>query len=154
MSGISDLEEAIQAQQEQQAEQQKKIDEQERIALELANTQIEKNLATASERKSRERSNLGLEISRISEAEENRADAALARAKTITEIASLEDDRIIKVMEFVTMLERQEIEDRQNLQIQLEGKAQAITDSVESKQEPLTSQQDAVSNVPLQGDQS
>jgi hypothetical protein len=134
MAGISDLQQAIEQQQEQQAEQQKKIDEQERIGLELANSTIEKNLANASERKSRERSNLGLEISRIADAEENRADAALARAKTITEIASLEDERIMKVLEFVNMLERQEIEDREAMQAQLEVKAQAITESIEPSQ--------------------
>ena len=133
MAGISDLEEAIQAQQEQQAEQQKKVDEQERLGMELGNSQVQANLATASERKSRERSNLGLEIERISEAEQNRSQAALDRARTITEIATLEDDRILKVLNFVNMLERQEIEDRKNLQTELEGKAENITKSIEEK---------------------
>lgn len=132
MSGMSDLEEAIQQQEEQQAEQQAKIDEQERMALELANASVEAKLATASERKSRERSNLGLEIERISEAEQNRSQAALDRARTITEIATLEDDRILKVLNFVNMLEQQEINDREKLQGELEVKAKNITQSIES----------------------
>lgn len=111
MSGMSDLEEAINAQQQQQAEQQKKIDEQERLAMELGNAQKEQSLALAQERRARVLADVGLSVSRASQAEENRADAALARAKTITEIASLEDDRILKVLEFVNMLEAQERQD-------------------------------------------
>jgi len=48
---------------------------------------------------------ISLAQERASEAEENRAQAALARAKTITEIAQMQDDRILQVLEFVNMLE-------------------------------------------------
>lgn len=121
-------------------EQQAKIAEQEAIALELANSQKVAHMAMASERKSRERSNLGLEISRISEAEENRSAAALNRAKTITEIAAMEDDRIMKVIGFVQQLEQSEIDDRNQIAENLEAKAQGITASIEQAEPSLTSQ--------------
>ena len=131
MSGISDLEEAIQAQQEQQAEQQKKIDAQEQMALELANSQKEANLALAQVRRGREVGELGLMEYRASEAQQNIAEAALTRAKTITEIASMEDDRIIKVMAFVNELEQHE----RDMQNEISNKTQAISNQINSETE-------------------
>lgn len=115
MSGLSDLEEAIKAQEEQMAQQQAKVDAQEQLALELGNAQKEQMLSLAQERRARVVADISLASERASEAEENRAQAALARAKTITEIASLRDDRILKVLEFVNMLEQQESVDRENI---------------------------------------
>jgi hypothetical protein len=131
MSGISDLEEAIQAQQEQQAEQQKKVDAQEQMALELANSQKEANLALAQVRRGREVGELGLMEYRASEAQQNIAEAALTRAKTITEIASMEDDRIIKVMAFVNELEQHE----RDMQNEISNKTQAISNQINSETE-------------------
>lgn len=113
MSGLSDLEKAIEKQDEQRAEQQKKVDEQEMMILKLEASKIESNLGLAAERKSRIQSDLALATERISESEENRAQAALARAKTITEIATMNEDRILKVLGFVQMLEDQETADRE-----------------------------------------
>lgn len=115
IAGATELRDAIDEQQQQQAEQQEKINEQERVAMELANAQTEQSLALAQERRARVVSDLSLSHERASEAEENRAQAALARAKTITEIAELEDDRILKVLEFVNMLELQEKVDREEV---------------------------------------
>jgi hypothetical protein len=131
MSGMSDLEEAIQAQQEQQAEQQKKVDAQEQMALELANSQKEANLALAQVRRGREVGELGLMEYRASEAQQNIAEAALTRAKTITEIASMEDDRIIKVMAFVNELEQHE----RDMQNEISNKTQAISNQINSETE-------------------
>ena len=112
MAGLSDLEEAIESQEEQKQLQQHKIDAQEQLAMELGNAQKEQALALAQERRARVVADISLSSERASEAEENRAQAALARAKTITEIAQLEDDRIIKVLNFVNQLEQQETQDR------------------------------------------
>lgn len=112
MTGLSDLQEAIEAQDKMVAEQQAKKDELENISIELANAQKEQALALAQERRARVVADLSLAQERASEAEENRAQAALARAKTITEIAQMQDDRIIQVLEFVNQLERQEAADR------------------------------------------
>jgi hypothetical protein len=137
MSGLSDLQEAIKAQEQNMAQQQAKIDEQERLALELANAQKEQMLSLAQERRARVIANVSLASERASEAEENRAQAALARAKTITEIAALRDDRIIKVLEFVNMLEQQEAGDRENIDQKIHAQSDQINTETQGSAENM-----------------
>src|SRR5690606_21129744 len=108
MSGLSDLEKAMEAQDQQIAEQTAKMQEQEKLALELGNAQKEQMLALAQERRARVVADLALGKERASEAEQNRAEAALDRAKKITEIAQMNEDRLMKGSEFVNALESQE----------------------------------------------
>jgi len=151
MSGLTDLQEAIEQQEEQRANQQNKIDEQEQTALRLANSQAEANLAMSAERRARVVSDLALSTERISESEENRADAALTRAKTITEIASMNEDRILKVISFVQMLEDQETADREAIGQKVMSQAQDIETS--QILQPLQSQQAPLENNTMdQGD--
>jgi hypothetical protein len=126
MAGLSDLQQAIAEQQKQQAQQQQKIDEQERLGLELINSQKEANLAMSEARKARTLGEVALSEYRLAEAEENRALATLNKAKTITEIASLRDDRILKVLEFVHQLERDEAMDAQASSENVLQKAQSL----------------------------
>lgn len=114
--GKSKLEEALQAQQQQQMAQQKKLDEYEQIQKEQAIAKTEQDLALAQERRGRMVADLGLYRERISEASENRAQAALARAKTVTELEKLDDDRIREVYDFVQLLEAQEKQSQQEMQ--------------------------------------
>lgn len=153
MAGLSDLEEAIKIQDQQKAEQQKKIDEAERMALELSNSQKEQNVALAQERRARVVADLSLASERASEAEENRAQAALARAKTITEIAAMKDERILRVLEFVNMLEQQEAQDRQNIDQDIHQKADLInteTQGSAENQQVQASQQQMAQQMPDQ----
>lgn len=115
MAGLSNLEEAIAAQEEKKAEQQAKIDAQEQMNLHLQASEIESKTGLAQERRARVISDVALSNERASEAEENRAQAALARAKTITEIASMKTDKILRVLQFVEQLEKQERQDRDNI---------------------------------------
>ncbi len=131
MAGLSDLEKAIQAREEQAAQQQAKIDEQERMALELANANKEQMLALAQERRARVVADLALSKERASEAEENRASAALERAKTITEIASMRTDQLLKVVEFVNALEMQEQQDREGVNASINEAANQINSETE-----------------------
>ncbi len=140
MAGLSDLEESIKAQEESMAKQQAKVDEQERMALELANAQKEQMLALAQERRARVVADLSLSQERASEAEENRAQAALARAKTITEIAAMKDDRIIKVLEFVNRLEQAESQDRQNIDQTIHAQADQINTETQGSAENMQAQ--------------
>ncbi|SRR3990167_6393261 len=140
MAGLSDLEESIKAQEEGLAKQQAKIDEQERMALELANAQKEQMLALAQERRARVVADLSLSAERASEAEENRAQAALARAKTITEIAQMNDQRILQVLEFVNVLERQEAEDRQSIDQNIHAQADQINTETQGSAENMQQQ--------------
>ena len=100
--------ENVQRQQKIAEEQQQKIAEQEALQMELANARKEQDLALAQERRARVVSDLALAKERDSEAAANAADAALSRAKTITEIAKMQDDRILQVLEFVNKLEQEE----------------------------------------------
>lgn len=141
MAGMSDLEEDIQKQQEQQAEQQQKIDEQERLAMEIGNAQKEQALALAQERRARVISDISLAAERSSEAQENMAQAGLARAKTITEIASMEDDRILKVLDFVNMLEQQEMQARDDIRGSIEAEANQLNVDTQGSMENQQMQQ-------------
>ena len=126
LSGLSDLEQAIEQQQEQEQAQQQKINEQEELAMRLGNAKVEADLSMSAERRARIQSDLALATERISESEENRALAALNRAKTITEIAQMKDDRILRVLEFVNMLEQQEIVDREQIGVKVSSQASQI----------------------------
>lgn len=140
MTGASDLRDDIEAQEQAKAEQQAKINEQERMALELANSQKEENIALAQERRARVLSDVALATERQSEAAENRAQAALARAKTITEIASMQDERILRVLQFVEQLEQQE-QAVQNAIVQSDlAKADMLNEETEGSAEHMEQQ--------------
>ena len=140
MAGLSDLEDAIAKQDEEKAQQQQKVDAQERMALELGNAQKEQMLALAQERRARVVADLSLSEERSSDAAENRAQAALARAKTITEIATMENEKILRVLEFVNMLEQQEVQDRESIDQGIHQKADAINTETQGSSENMQQQ--------------
>lgn len=137
MSGLSDLEEAMAARDEMQLEQQKKINEKEVMALELANAHKEEMIAMAQSRRADVISKNALAEERVSEASENRAQAALARAKTIVEISSMQEDRILKVLAFVNSLEMQEREDQENVSQKVFEKADALNTETQGSAENI-----------------
>ena len=130
MSGLSDLEKAIEEQEKGRAEQQKKVDEQEQMVLKLEAAKIEEGLALAAERRARVQADLSLSVERSSEAEENRAQAALARAKTITEIASMRQDQLFRVYEFLQLLEEQETADREAVANKVSMQSQQVENTL------------------------
>jgi len=141
IAGLSDLEEAIAQQEEQKAAQQQKIDALEQQQLELGNAQKEQMLALAQERRARVVADISLASERASEAEENRAQAALARAKTITEIGSMENEKILRVLEFVNQMERDEAEDRMNIDKQIHAQSDAINTETQGSAENIQATQ-------------
>jgi hypothetical protein len=134
MAGLSDLEEAIAKQDEQKDQQQKKVDEQERMALELANSQKIANLSLSKEREARMIADIGLAEERHSEAASNRADAVLARSKAIVELSSLQEDRIMKVLSFLDTLHDQEAIQQEIISQKTQAVAQSIDQSDEFRQ--------------------
>lgn len=126
MAGLSDLEAAIEQQQASQQQVQQLAMQTQQAELEVLNATKEEKQALASERRGRTQSDLALATERISESEQNRAQAALDRAKTITEIAKMHDDRIMQVLEFVNMLEMQETADREAISDKVSGQAKEI----------------------------
>lgn len=144
MTGLSDLQKAIETQKEQQAEQKKKMETAEDLQLEILNATKEEKLGLAQERRSRVISNLSLKDERESEAQQNIAQAALDRAKAITEIAKMREDRIMQVLEFVNRLEQQEAQGREIQKAQVEEQSNRInsdtTGSRENKEQQVLDQ--------------
>jgi hypothetical protein len=134
MAGKSDLEEAIQKQQQAAQQQQQKVSEQEQMALKLANSQVEANLAMGEARRARTLGEVALSEYRLAEAEEQKSLAVLNKAKTITEIASLNDERVLKVAEFVNMLVQQEKEQADQELAKTEATANAVGEKTQSNQ--------------------
>ena len=137
VAGISQLKEAVEAQAKQRSEQQQELG-QKQIAV-LDATAAEK-YGLAGERKSRERSNIGLADERESEAIQNQAQATLDRARTITEISQLGDDRILKVLQFVNTLEQQEEAKRQQQKAEIEAQASDLEASAEGNKQEVNQQ--------------
>ncbi len=129
-----------QATQAQMMMQQKQM---EAVDAQIANTKassIEK-LAGATERRSRTQSDLALATERISESEQNRAQAALDRAKTMVEVSQLSDERIYKVWDFVNMLEKQEIIDREAIAEKVWNQSQNLANKVQQDVQTESSMQ-------------
>jgi len=148
MSGIDELKDAIEQQAQQAQQQQQKVSEQEVLTMELMNAEKEEKIALAQERRARVVSDLSLAQERASEAEENRADAALTRAKTISELDGIDLDKILKILQFVNMMERQEVEDRENIKEDIYNKADNLNVDTEGSAE-----QKQVSNFILNNEQ-
>ncbi len=132
MSGLSDLEEAMEAQDEMIAK--KSAQEQELIAkqMELLEATKQEKLGLAKEREARVQSNLALKDERESEAQQNIAQAALDRAKAITEIYQMNEDRVLRVLDFVNQLEQQEAAGREAQKMQVSAQAEQIDQEIES----------------------
>lgn len=133
MAGLSDLEEAIAKQGEQQKQAQQMAMQAQQLEMEVLSATKEEKQALASERRGRTQSDLALATERISESEQNRAQAALDRAKTITEIAKMHDDRILEVLQFVNMLEMQETADREAISEKVQSQSREIQNTPASQ---------------------
>lgn len=100
--------EAVQ-QQEEAARKQQEIDVQQRQILnELSQSKIISDLSLAAERQGRMAADIGLARERISEMQQNQAQAGLDRAKTIKELEMLETDKLAALLAVLKSLEEQE----------------------------------------------
>lgn len=116
IAGKTELMEAIEAQQKQGEEEAAKVAELEQMQKELINAQTEQSLALAQERRGRVIADVGLAKERAAEAEGNRAQAALDRAKTMVEIQKLSQEQLMQTLAFVNQLqaeENQELEEKE-----------------------------------------
>lgn len=131
MAGLSDLEKAIEGQDEMLAEQKALAQEIDKRKLDLLIATKEEKEGLAFERKTRGIGNLALKDERESEAQQNIAQAALDRAKAITEIAQMNESRIMQVMKFVNQLEQQEAAGREAQKMQVSAQAHNINAEIE-----------------------
>jgi len=150
MSGLSDLEEAMQNQDKMLAERAAQQKELEQIQMQVLAATKEEKLGLAQERRSRVISNLALKDERESEAQQNIAQAALDRAKAITEIAQMNEGRILKVLAFVNQLEQQEAIGREAQKAQVSAQADSINAETQGTDEYLTQ----LENQQMQQDQN
>ena len=96
----------MEQQQAQQAQQQQEIQQAVlQTQSQAAQAKAISDIALSKERFTRAVANMGLEDERASAAVENRADAALARSKAIKELESLDDDRLVKYLQIVRLME-------------------------------------------------
>ncbi len=140
MAGLSDLEEAIEAQDKMMAEVSAIEKQKVQIEIEKLNSEKEANLGLAQERRSRVISNLSLKDERESEAQQNIAQAALDRARAITEIAKLNEDRIIQVLNLVNEMEQQEAMGREAQKQQVGIQADQINTETQGSAENMQQQ--------------
>jgi len=140
MSGLSDLEEAMQKQDEMLSQKQSQEQEFQKVQMESMIAKKESDLGLAQERRSRVISNLSLKDERESEAQQNIAQAALDRARAITEIAKLKEDRILQVLEFVNEIEQQEAAGREAQKTQVGAQADAINAETQLTDEYMQNQ--------------
>ena len=135
MAGLSDLEEAIAKQDQMLAQKAALAEEVEMKKMDLLVATKEEKEGLAFERQTRGIGNLALKDERESEAQQNIAQAALDRAKAITEIAQMNESRILKVLDFVNRLEQQEAQGREAQKLQVSAQAKDINSEIEGSDE-------------------
>jgi hypothetical protein len=140
MAGLSDLEEAIKKQDEMLAQKSALVGQVEKAKMDVLLATKEEKLGLAQERRSRVISNLALKDERESESQQNIAQAALDRAKAITEIAQMNEGRIMKVLAFVNQLEQQEATGREAQKAQVSAQADAINSETQGTDQALQEQ--------------
>ncbi len=92
--------------QQQQAQEAKALQERVMISQEeMAKAKAISDIALSKERFTRAVANMGLHEERNSESIQNRSQASLDRAKTMKELESMDDNRIIKFMQIVRMMD-------------------------------------------------
>lgn len=106
----------MEQQQAQQAQEQKKIQDQVlQTQSQAAQAKAISDIALSKERFTRAVANMGLQEERNSEAIQNRAQAALDRVKAMKELESMDDDRLLKYMSIVGMMEQMnKVEEQKN----------------------------------------
>jgi hypothetical protein len=152
MAGLSDLESAIEKQDQMLAAQAAQNQELQKMQMAVLDATKEEKLGLAKERESRVQSNLSLKDERESEAQQNIAQAALDRARAITEIAQLNEDRILKVLQFVSSLEQQEAAGREAQKMQVDAQAGRINADIDrsnqaDQQQAMLQQQQSEQNI-------
>jgi len=105
ITGKSDLDEAIESKQQQDAQI---AQEQMRLEMEKMQAEVDNLKAHAKERNTRADSNEGLLTERESEALQNTAQAVLDRAKAITELSKVKEEHLMNVLSYLRGLEAEE----------------------------------------------
>lgn len=110
------LKEAIEQQEQQQAQiQQQQLEDQTRLR-ELQRAKVFSDIGLGIERIARAEADRGLARERISELQENQANAVLERFKAIKEIQGMDDDRLMRLLRLVQAMEEGQKQQAEGLQ--------------------------------------
>lgn len=121
----SDLKEALKAQEQQAARQAQEQMKDQEILRNFQKAKSFNEIALGVERIARSEADKGLAKERISELQENNAQAALARAKTIREIQQMDDDRLMGLYEFLERVKLQNVQENQAIDQQQQNEVQS-----------------------------
>lgn len=138
MQNKSELLQAVERQQQEAKAIQQMEMEDKRRQDRLTEAITQEKIALAQERRGRMVADIGLARERVSEATENRAQAALARAKTLTEIQNMDTDRLISVLQIAMQLQQQEQASQDSVQSEVESISQAIKTDAEQQVDAST----------------
>ena len=154
IQGKSDFNEELAKNEEQAAKQ---AQEQQQIQQQLIDSQRQSmqakaisDIALSKERFTRSVANMGLEDERASAAVEDRADAALQRVRAMKELESMDDDKLVKYLGIVQMMEQmnrgaeeQIKEDDVNISARVDVANQsAASQQMQGQQQPQQPQQE------------
>lgn len=151
MGNASELQEAIEAKQQQDAEMQQ---QQMKMQLELAQAEIDDKKALAHERNTRSDANEGLRIERSSEAVQNEAQANLDRAKALSEISQLNENRLFQAINLLREIEAENQQKMASKDQEVDARAdEEDPDQKNAKKEieSITSEMQMEGNNPQQG---
>jgi len=133
MSGMSDLQEAIEAQDQLLAQQSAQAQQLQEKQIQLIDATIEEKINLAFERKTRGIGNLALKDERESEAQQNVAQASLDRVKAMSELSKMKEDRILQVLRYISEIESQESSGRELQKEQVSAQSDALQQDIESE---------------------
>lgn len=124
----------VEQQQAQQAQEQQKI-EQQVLSAQMQQSQAKaiSDIALGKERFTRAVANNSLADERAAAAVEDRADAALQRAKTVKELQTIDDDRLVKYLGIIRMMEEMSKKDEAEIKeadVAVAAKGQEIGDQM------------------------
>jgi len=131
---------AFEAQEERNQAAQAKQDEREDLAARLANSEVINRLSLASERRARMAADIGLANNRMASAFQDRTNAVLNQAKTITELQGVRQSQLESAIRFIFELEeRAKAQTQFDTDLSLNRSLQevAITDDLAKPQEPM-----------------
>lgn len=150
-SGSTELKEAIASNEEKMSIEREQMAQINQKKIELLDATKEEKLGLARERDTRSIGNLALKDERESEAQQNIAQAALDRVKAMTEIAKMNDSRILEVLKVINEIERQEAEGRELQKSQVAQQAEEISSKIKGTDEnkKLVSSQNELSSGQL-----
>lgn len=126
MAGISDLEEAIKKQMQAAQESKKQEAVAQNAQLSVMEATVMEKLAGAKEKESKVATNISIISEKESKAESDKAQATLDRAKAITEIAAMSENRILKVLEYLNFMDEQEAARNASEKVQREDQAAEV----------------------------